>query len=224
MLTAKGIREVQFHKSMGGYKTAEVDDFLDRCAEAVEELTSQNEENKNKMQVLAETIVEYRNQEDSIRFALINAQRMAESVVKEANENAEKILADAKEQAQAIVSEAEEAASTAREQAIKDTAAEQAELALIRKEVADFKSKLLSTYREHLTLIGILDDGQPEEAEETASVESVEDVPAEADVSEAESVQTEVIVDSDDTPAEEASAYSGSIPDFSVFELKEDEE
>ena len=40
MLTAKEIREVKFTRSMGGYKTIEVDEFLDRCADVVEELTA----------------------------------------------------------------------------------------------------------------------------------------------------------------------------------------
>ena len=218
MLTAKDVREVQFHKSMGGYKTIEVDDFLDQVAETLDTLTSQNEENKNKMQVLAETIVEYRNQEDSIRFALINAQRRAESVVKEAQEKADALLAEAQEKANALVAEAEESAAHAHEQALKDTEAEQAELARIRKDVSDFKSKLLSIYREHLTLIGVLEDSAPAEkpvAEETAP-ELVEEAPTAEEIPAEETEPVDV--------EDDVSAYAGPIPDFSVFELKEDEE
>ena len=65
----KEIEEVLFTKNLGGYKTSEVDAFLDQCADTVKELVAQNEENANKMQVLAETIMDYRNQEDSIRTA-----------------------------------------------------------------------------------------------------------------------------------------------------------
>ena len=70
MLTAREVREVIFPRSMGNYRKDEVDDFLDRCADTIEELTNQNDENGRKMQVLAETIMDYRNQEDSIRSAL----------------------------------------------------------------------------------------------------------------------------------------------------------
>lgn len=220
MLTAKDVREVQFHKSMGGYKTIEVDEFLDRCAETLEALTAQNEENKNKMQVLAETIVEYRNQEDSIRFALINAQRMAESVVKEANEKAEALLTEAQEKAASIVAEAEESAANAREQALRDTEAEQAELNRIRKDVADFKSRLLSIYREHLTLIGVLEDNAPAEAVEEPAGDAVEETATEEEIS-ADIVEP---VAEEETVSEDTSAYTGPIPDFSVFELKEEEE
>ena len=91
MISAKDIREIKFTRSLGGYKTTEVDDFLDRCADAVEELTRINDENERKLQVLAETVMDYRNQEDSIRSALISAQRMSESVISEARKQAEDI-------------------------------------------------------------------------------------------------------------------------------------
>lgn len=146
MLTAKDIREIKFARSMGGYKTAEVDDFLDRCADAFEEMIRINDENERKMQVLAETVMDYRNQEDSIRSALISAQRMSESVISEARKQADDIRDAARAEAESM-----------HEKAISDTAAEQEELRRIKQEVADFKAKLLATYREHLTLIGVLE-------------------------------------------------------------------
>lgn len=168
MITAKEIREVKFNRSLGGYKPVEVDAFLDRCADAVEELTKLLNENERKMQVLAETVMDYRNQEDSIRSALISAQRMSESVISEARKQADDIRDAARADAEAM-----------HEQAVADTAAEQEALCQIRQEVADFKAKLLATYREHLTLIGILEGSSSdnvaveptEEVENTASFE-----------------------------------------------------
>lgn len=194
MITAKEIREVKFNRSMGGYKTNEVDAFLDRCADAVEELTKLLNENERKMQVLAETVVDYRNQEDSIRSALISAQRMSESVISEARNQADDIRQAALTEAQAM-----------HEQAVADTAAEQAELRRIRQEVADFKAKLLATYREHLTLIGILDSGSEEEA--PVEVEQAEVQPAVAPM--------------EDIPV--THAISHDMPDFSALELIDDE-
>ena len=167
MLTAKDIREIKFSRSMGGYKTAEVDDFLDRCADAFDELTRINSENERKMQVLAETVMDYRNQEDSIRSALISAQRMSESVISDAREQAEDIRAAAQAEADAM-----------HEKAVAETAAEWEELRRIRQEVADFKSKLLATYREHLTLIGILESDASTDAEPTVEQPAEEPAPA----------------------------------------------
>lgn len=198
MLTAKDIREVKFNRSMGGYKTAEVDEFLDRCADVVEELTKQNDENTRKMQVLAETIVDYRNQEDSIRSALISAQRMSESVIADARKQADDILEAARNEAQAM-----------HDKALQDTAAEQEELRRVRQEVADFKAKLLSAYREHLTMIGVLEDAPVETVPAAPATPSFNPPPAP--------------VKEPETPAPEAMGDTREIPDFSAFELKDDE-
>ena len=193
MISAKDIREIKFSRSLGGYKTTEVDDFLDRCADAVEELTRINDENERKMQVLAETVMDYRNQEDSIRSALISAQRMSESVI-----------SDARKQAEDIREAARNEADTMREQAVADTAAELEELRRIRQEVADFKARLLATYREHLTLIGILDGGSSDSAADEAPVadESAEKAPVSSTVH----------------------GKAHDLPDFSSLEIDEDEE
>lgn len=194
MITAKEIREIKFTRSLGGYKTTEVDDFLDRCADAMEELIKINDENERKMQVLAETVMDYRNQEDSIRSALISAQRMSESVISDARKQAEDIREAARVEAESM-----------HEKAVADTAAELEELRRIRQEVADFKVKLLATYREHLTLIGILDGGSSEE-------EVSEEAEAEPTESTGETVN----------PVSHVKPHN--LPDFSGLEINEDEE
>lgn len=204
MLTAKDIREVKFSRSMGGYKTMEVDEFLDRCADVVEELTKENDENTRKMQVLAETIVDYRNQEDSIRSALISAQRMSESVIADARKQADDILAAARNEAEQM-----------HDQALKDTDAELKELNRVKQEVADFKSKLLSIYREHLTMINVLEGAQPaeqpaEKAKAKYNPPSVEQEPI------AEPVALVEGNEFSDIPTH-------NMPDFSSFMLKDDE-
>ena len=213
MLTANEIREVKFNRSMGGYKTTEVDDFLDRCAEAVDELTKINGENERKMQVLAETILDYRNQEDSIRSALISAQRMSESVISDARKQADDILTAAKNEAAEM-----------HEKAIADTAAEIAELNRTKNEVADFKAKLLAIYREHLTLIGVLAD----EAGEPTPPAPVDEEPIEEEAPVTNSaVFEEPVMNPADLIAvedeDEVLTPNRDMPDFSAFELKDDE-
>lgn len=232
MLTAKDIQEIQFTKTMGGYKTAEVDEFLDECVATVEALYQQNEENNNKMQVLAETIMEYRNQEDSIRAALISAQRMADSVVKEANEKAASILSEAQNKADAIMEDAEENAELARQKTMMDIEAEQNELKRVRKEVSAFKARLMSVYREHLTMIGVL-EGDDTPAEVSAS----EEIPAEEPIAPVEESivqvegpiapveepvfnETPVAVEPDE---EKLDSPETDMLDFSVFEFKDEE-
>ena len=205
MVTAQNVRDVRFSKTMGGYKTAEVDSFLDQCADTIESLNKDAEENTRKMQVLAETIVDYRNQEDSIRTALMSAQRMSETVIAEANEKAS-----------AIIAEAEGKAATIEEETKKRIQAELDELARIQKEVVAFRSRLLATYREHLTLIGVL-------ADEEKSEEKAPSAPIEEDSVESEEEDVAVV--------EVQSAAEALVPetdqevkiDISAFELKDDE-
>ena len=203
MLTAKDIREVKFSRSMGGYKTVEVDEFLDRCADVVEELTKENNENTRKMQVLAETIVDYRNQEDSIRSALISAQRMSESVIADARKQADDILAAARNEAENM-----------HIQALKDTDVELRELNRVKQEVADFKAKLLSIYREHLTMINIL-DGDASEEQSTEKAKSKYNPPSVVQEPISESGELVRENEFNDFPAH-------NMPNFSSFELKED--
>lgn len=182
MITAKEIREVKFTRSMGGYKTTEVDEFLDRCADAVDEFARMSKETERKMQVLAETVMDYRGQEDGIRTALMSAQRMGESVLAEARKQADEILEAARAEAAAM-----------REKALTDTAQERDELRRVKQEVADFKSKLLGTYREHLTMIGILENNSGAHSAPAASAAHAAPAPPEPERAEAPAVATHAV-------------------------------
>ena len=144
MMTLDSIRNVEFTRGRG-YRTEEVDDFIDSCVETVEALMRENNTLNQKMKVLADKLVEYRNDEDSIRSALLSAQRTGDTILKEANEKAEQILSAANQEAETVVSKAK--------QAIVD---EQQELVRAQKEVAAFKARMLTLYKEHLALINIL--------------------------------------------------------------------
>lgn len=152
MLTPDDIRNITFTKTMGGYKTVEVDTFIDQCADTVAALEKEKAELSKKLEVLADKLVEYRNEEDSIRTALLSAQRLGDTVVREANHKAGLILDDANIKAEKIV-----------ETARKNITDEEAELLRIRKEVSNFKSRMLSIYREHLALIDVLPDLREEQ-------------------------------------------------------------
>lgn len=155
MLTANEIRNVKFSTSMGGYKKYEVDEFLERCAETVAELTASKSELEKKLEILADKLVEYRNDEDNIRTALLSAQKLGDTVVREAKHKAERILEDAQNKAEKIL-----------ENAKKNIQDEEKELERIKREVTNFKSRLLSIYKEHLSLIDILPEIKDEEPEQ----------------------------------------------------------
>ncbi len=168
MYTAEDIRNIMFTKSLGGYKTSEVDDFIDICADTVEKLTAENADLKGKIELLANKVVEYRSEEDSIRTALLSAQRMGDSILKEANHKAGLILEDAQIKAEKIE-------ETAKKQIVEQIQ----ELERLKKLVSEFKAQMLGVYREHLAMIDVLPDYKaPEQApaEEQAVAQPVEEV------------------------------------------------
>ncbi len=96
MLTPQEVAEHGFSKSrMGGYNMKEVDDFLDELTADFSELYKENAVLKGKIKVLAEKISEYRETEDAMRTTLLTAQKMANSMVVQAEEEKKRMIAEA---------------------------------------------------------------------------------------------------------------------------------
>lgn len=109
--TADEIRSYQFQKSgMSGYKAVDVDDFLDNVARDYDEMAKITGEFSEKMQVLADKINEYRENEDAVKEAILRAQKTGDEILKECRESADKYYA---EKTQAADARAEEAAQIA---------------------------------------------------------------------------------------------------------------
>ena len=201
LLTADKIRHITFTPGRGNtYRDTDVDDFVDQCADTVQALTARIDELNQKMEVLADKLVEYRNEEDSIRSALLSAQRLGDSIVREAKQKAELMLDDARIKADKI-----------KENARREIGDEELELKRIQKEVSDFKAKLLDMYRQHLSLIDLLPEVKEEDV--PAAAEPFAEEPASADVAPAAEVPQQPTAEP--VPAAEesdASAESGEEP------------
>lgn len=101
MLTPQEVSTHAFAKAvMGGYNMAMVDEFLDELTDDYTALYKENAALKAKMKVLVEKVEEYRATEDSMRATLLTAQRMADSIVREAEGKRDEILAKAESGAQ----------------------------------------------------------------------------------------------------------------------------
>lgn len=93
MLTPQEVSERAFQKaSFGGYNMAQVDEFLDILTGDYSTLYSENAVLKSKMKVLVDKVEEYRSTEEAMRKALMTAQRMADDLVKEAEQKKAAIL------------------------------------------------------------------------------------------------------------------------------------
>lgn len=96
MLTPQEVSARSFTKAvMGGYNMTMVDEFLDELTEDYTSLYKENASLKAKMKVLVEKVEEYRATEDSMRATLLTAQKMADSLIKEAEAKRDGILQQA---------------------------------------------------------------------------------------------------------------------------------
>lgn len=155
MLTPETIASRRFDKQMGGYKQDEVEIFLQQVAAEYAKLLAEKEELEQKIEVLADKVEQYREDEDSLRSALIGAQKLGDSVIRESKAKADYIVREAKDKADRIL-----------ENAQKSIEKEQMALIKMQKEVTKFKNRLLTLYRQHLEMISALpeyDDEEPKE-------------------------------------------------------------
>lgn len=96
MLTPQEVSTHAFSKAvMGGYNMAMVDEFLDELTDDYTTLYKENAALKAKMKVLVEKVEDYRATEDSMRATLLTAQKMADSIVREAEQKRDQMLAQA---------------------------------------------------------------------------------------------------------------------------------
>jgi DivIVA domain-containing protein len=122
-VTPQVINEVEFHQKMRGYDPDEVDDFLERVASAVGQLTERLHEAEARAAAADRRAFEFerkvrevderpaaRENDDTetITRTLVLAQKTADAAVKEANDEAQRTLADARQKYDAMVTEAEE--------------------------------------------------------------------------------------------------------------------
>ena len=118
MFTPQEIQEKTFVKAVfGGYDMATVDEFLEPLTEDYITLYKENAVLKSKMKVLVEKLEEYRSQEQSMRKAILSAQRTADNMIAEAEKKAAEVMNNARGAA-AEVPAVDTAAVTAKADAV----------------------------------------------------------------------------------------------------------
>lgn len=194
MLTISDIKNINFRKAnLGGYRPDDVDTFIDEVQTSYDQLLKENAELLRKLEILAKKVEEYRSEEDSIRNALMSAQKVGDASIREAKHKSEVIIKDANMKAEKLIANAQ-----------REVAKQQAIMERLQRDVASFRSRLLSIYKEHLTLIDALPSedvlraqkeaarkaeqvsAQPETAEEESEPETAPEQEEYTDISEQE--------------------------------------
>ena len=142
MISASDIRERKFEKAAFGYKQEEIDDFLAELISEFEELDAEREDLHSKIQILADKVREYRQDEDALKDALLGAQKQGHKVVAEAQEKADEIIAQAEEKAKILLDEATVQHEAAMEKNRAEIAKEKENLIEAQKQVSEFKKSL----------------------------------------------------------------------------------
>ncbi|MBO5662331.1 MAG: DivIVA domain-containing protein, partial [Alphaproteobacteria bacterium] len=118
MLTPDNIKEKSFHTTgRGSYRADDVDSFLNEVTASYEQMFKENADLVKKISLLAKKIEEYRADEESLKMALLNAQKLADKIVAEARETAEKENAEINEETARLHEIAEKVAKDAEENA-----------------------------------------------------------------------------------------------------------
>lgn len=143
MLTIDEVKNISFRKAnLGGYRPEDVEAFIDDVVATLEQHKKDKIELVKKLDILAKRIEEYRRDEENVRGALINAQKVMDATKKEANEQAEKIVNDAKVKAQDIVVKANSSVVEQKNNYLK-----------LQADAVVLREQLLEIYKNHLALI-----------------------------------------------------------------------
>ncbi len=161
MITSKEILCKTFSKAGKGYKADEVDQFVKEVGNSFETLEKSFQENEEKMLKLVEKINEYREDEDSIKDAILGSQKQGKQIVIDAELAADRIVSEAQKKSETILLEIK-----------KEYSDELYKLENMKKEVNDFKSQLTELYNRQLHLIMEIPEYEVEEEAEAVEDET----------------------------------------------------
>jgi len=102
------IQKKEFSRSLRGYNTEEVDEFLDNLLQNYEKLYKENRDLKEQLQLLQEKMQSYKDIEATIKNTLVLAEKTAEEVRKNAEKEKDAILKAATLKAKEIIQQARE--------------------------------------------------------------------------------------------------------------------
>lgn len=148
MISPQDLKRSGFSRSLKGYSTNEVDEYIDFLISKYGEAYAEFQELSHKYQTALNRLDEAKSEESTISATIVNAQKMADAIVNDAKEKASSIK-------NAVSDSCEEILAAYREK----VSIERDKLEQCEKAVAEFKSSLYEAYKHHITMIdGIMPD------------------------------------------------------------------
>lgn len=164
MIAPHELKNKTFSKAVRGYNPAEVDQYFDFLIEKYTEAYKAATEFEQRFNQIQAKYNELAAEEESIRSALVKAQKLGEAIVNNAKTEAAEKEAELAARCDEIIAEAKA-----------KVLAEKENIAFLRKSAASFQHKLYDEYVKHLETIRSLnldelenDDTQEDQAFEAA--------------------------------------------------------
>ena len=160
MIPPHELKNKEFTHVMRGYSIPEVDEYISFVMEKYTDLYRENDALERKLQSTMDALDVMRAEEESIRTALINAQKAGKQIVADASDRADKIMRSTKSDCMRVLSE------------FRDKAAAERKILLdLKNEVAALKEDLFEKYKKH---IEYLEELSPNAGAEAAAMNAVD--------------------------------------------------
>ena len=152
MIAPHELKNKTFNKAVRGYSPVEVDQYFDFLIEKYTEAYKAASEFEQKYNQLEAKYSELANEEESIRSAILKAQKLGEAIINNAKEEAKEKEDDLVKRCQTIVEEAKTKVQEEKENILR-----------LRRLAIDFQHKLYDDYVKHLeTIKGMNLDEMPD--------------------------------------------------------------
>ena len=178
MLIPQEVSTHAFSKAvMGGYNMAAVDEFLDVLTDDYTTLYKENAALKAKLKVLVDKVEEYRATEDSMRATLLTAQRMADTIVREAEAKRDEMLAEAQSKRDHLLADAESDAKVKIARYEQEVAEAEARMQKGQQDLNRFISEVRDVCMKELAVLELLPQAEVQVADPVVVEEPVEELP-----------------------------------------------
>ncbi|MEE8408107.1 MAG: DivIVA domain-containing protein [Myxococcota bacterium] len=102
-LTPLDVQQQQFRHGFRGYERREVDSFLDLVSGQMGELSRENSEMRAELRRLQRELDEHRDREETLREAMLTAQRAIDEIREQAKKEAQLVVAESEMRAEKIL-------------------------------------------------------------------------------------------------------------------------
>lgn len=150
MIAPHELKNKSFTRAVRGYNPVEVDQYFDFLIEKYTEAYKMVSELEQKYSKIQAKYSELSNEEETIRSAILKAQKLGEVIVNNAKSDAKQKEAELKSRCDAIIAEAKEAVLKEKEQA-----------AALRRSALEFQNKLYGDYVKHIQMIREMNLNEP---------------------------------------------------------------